>query len=70
MAVPVVAQWVKNPTVSVNLQVWSLALLWLWPRLAADVLIRPLAWERLCAPGMALKKKQKAKKAMGNCSLV
>ena len=38
--------------------------LWLWSRPAAAVLIRPLAWERPCAEGVALKKnkiKQKNK---------
>ena len=38
-------QWVKDP-----------ALLWLWHRLAAAALIRPLAWELPCVAGMALKK--------------
>ena len=52
--IPGLAQWVKD-----------LALLWLWRRLAATALIQPLAWERPCAPGVALKdseKKQKIKK--------
>ena len=31
------------------------ALLWLWCRLAAVVLIRPTAWELLCAAGAAQK---------------
>ena len=38
------------------------ALLWLWCRLAAEVRIRPLAWERPYASGVALKKKKKKKK--------
>ena len=33
------------------------ALLWLWCRLAAAALIRPLAWEPPDAPGAALKSK-------------
>ena len=37
-------------------------LLWLWCGLAAIALIGPLAWEPLCAPDMALKKKQKKNK--------
>ena len=37
------------------------ALLWLWQRLAATALIRPLAWEPLYAMGTALKR-QKLKK--------
>ena len=36
----------------------DLALLWLWCRLAAVALIRPLAWERPYAMGTALKSKQ------------
>ena len=42
----------------------DLVLLWLWCRLAATALIRPLAWEPPCAAGAALKrqKKQKQKK--------
>ena len=39
----------------------SPALLWLWHRLAAVVLIQPLAWEPPYATGEALKK-QKTKK--------
>ena len=45
----------------------NLALLWLWCRLAATAVIRPLAWEPPCAKGVALKRqknktKQKKKK--------
>ena len=43
----------------------DLALLWLWCRLAAVALIRPLAWELPYAVGAALKKdreKEKKKK--------
>ena len=36
-------------------------LLWLWHKLAAVVLIQPLAWEPSCAKGVALKR-QKDKK--------
>ena len=35
------------------------ALLWLWCRLAAAAPIRPLAWERPCATGVALKRLKK-----------
>ena len=35
-------------------------LLWLWCRLAAVDLIRPLAWELPYAVGLALKKKKKS----------
>ena len=48
-SIPGLAQWVKDP-----------ALLWLWCRLAAAVLIRPLAWEPPYAAGAALKDKMKA----------
>jgi len=37
----------------------DLALLWLWRRPAAVVLIQPLAWEPLDAAGMAPKSKNK-----------
>ena len=41
---------------------WDLVLLWLWYRLAAAALIRPLAWELPCATDVALKTKTKEKK--------
>ena len=41
----------------------DLALLWLWCRLAAVALIRPLAWESLYAVGIALKSQKKKKKS-------
>ena len=47
-SIPGLAQWVKDPE-----------LLWLWCRLAATALIRPLAWEPPYAAGVALKKKKK-----------
>ena len=40
----------------------DLVLLWLWRRLAAVALIRPLAWEPPYAAGVALKSKKKKKK--------
>ena len=40
----------------------GLALLWLWCRLAAIALIRPLAWEPPYAEGAALKKAKRQKK--------
>ena len=40
----------------------DLALLWLWHRLAATALIRPLAWEPPYAADATLKKKKKKKK--------
>ena len=37
-------------------------LLWLWHRLVATSLMRPLAWESPCAMGAALEKTKKKKK--------
>jgi len=47
-SIPGLSQWVKDP-----------AFLWLWCRLAATALIRPLAWELPYAVGRALKRKKK-----------
>ena len=47
-SLPGLAQWVKDP-----------ALLWLWCRLAAAALNRPLAWEPPCAVGAALKRQKR-----------
>ena len=44
-----------------------LALLWLWCRLEATALIRPLAWEFPYATCIALIKRQKAKKKKRLC---
>ena len=41
---------------------WDLELLWLWNRLAAVTLIRPLAWETPYATGAALKRHKKKKR--------
>ena len=49
--IPDPAQWVKDP-----------ALLWLWCRLEATALIRPLAWESPYAIGATLKKTKDQKK--------
>ena len=40
----------------------DLVLLWLWRRPAATALIRPLAWEHLCAAGAAPKRTKEKKK--------
>ena len=49
--IPVLSQWVKDP-----------ALLWLWCRLAATALMRPLAWDPPCAVGEALENAKRQKK--------
>ena len=50
-SIPGLAHWVKDP-----------ALLWLWCRLAAVVLIRSLGWEPPYAASVALKKKNNGRK--------
>ena len=40
----------------------DMALLWLWQRLAATALIRPLAWEPLYATEAVLEKAKRQKK--------
>ena len=55
---PGITQWVKDPMVSCGVGCrcgWNLALMWLWHRPGAPVLIRPLAWE--LPYGEALKSK-------------
>ena len=37
---------------------WNMVLVWLWHRLAAAALIRPLTWELPYAVGVALKRKK------------
>ena len=66
-SIPGLAQWVKESNVAVSCGVGhrcSLdpALLWLWYRPAATVLIQPLAWELPYAKSAALKRKKKKKK--------
>ena len=45
------------------------ALLWLWHRLAATALIRPLAWEPPYATGAAQEMAKKTKKKERKCGL-
>ena len=67
-SIPGLAQWAKDPVLPVSCGVGhscgtDLTLLWLWRRLAATALIRPLAWEPPYAVGVALEKtKTKNKK--------
>ena len=63
-SVPGPAQWVKDPpSCGVGCRCGSdPALLWLWCRLAAVALIRPLAWEAPYAASAALRSKIKKKK--------
>jgi len=58
--IPGFAQWVED-----------LALLWLWCRLVAIALIRPLVWELLCALDTALnsqKQQQQQQKTLSRSS--
>ena len=48
-SIPGLAQWIKNLVLLRDV-------LWLW--IAAAALIQPLAWDRPCATGVALKKKK------------
>ena len=59
--IPGFAQWVKGSSVAMSCGVGlrlglDPTLLWLWCRLMAMALIRPLAWELPCAMGSALKR--------------
>ena len=64
LGVPIMAQWLKNPSrnhelvgLIPGLTQWvkDRALLWLWRRPAAEAPIRPLAWEPPYAADAALK---------------
>ena len=63
--IPGLAQWVKDP-VFMSCGVGrrcslDLMLLWLWRRLAATALTRPLAWEHPYGMGAALEKAKRQK---------
>ena len=65
-SIPGLSQWVKGSGIARSCGVGhrrssDLALLWLWHKLVAAVLIRPLAWEPPYATGEALKKDKKKK---------
>jgi len=65
-SIPGLTHWVKD-LVAVSCGVCrrrssDQALLWLWRRLAATALIRPLAWEPPYATGVALKKTKRQKR--------
>ena len=84
--VPIVAQWLKNPTRNYEVlgSVPGLAmscgvghrqgpdptLLWFWRRPATTAPIRPLAWEAPYAVGAAQEKKKKTKKKKKKVMLV
>ena len=61
-SIPGLAQYVKDLALPVNCGMGrrygsDLVLLWLWCKLAAAALIKPLAWEPPYATGVALKSK-------------
>ena len=65
-SIPSLAQCIKDlalPCIVVTDMAWilDLALLWLWCRLEATALIRPLAWEPTYAVGAALKRQRQKK---------
>ena len=72
--IPSLTQWVKESSAAIRCSVGhrcgsDLALQWLWHRPAVAGPIQPLAWESLCAAGVALKrpKKKKTKKKTPLC---
>ena len=68
-SIPGLAQQVKDPALPRAVGVGRRhgsdpALLWLWHRLVATSLIRPLAWEPPYAAGAAKRQRKKKKKSL------
>ena len=62
--IPGLAQWFKGSSIALSCSVGHRCildpeLLWLWHKLVATALIRPLAWKLPYALGVALKKTKK-----------
>jgi len=68
-SIPGLAQWLKGSSIATSYAVGcrcssDLVLQWLWCRLAAAALIRPLAWELPYAAHATLKKQTKKRQGM------
>ena len=70
-SVPALAQWVNDLAFAMSCGVGHRrssdpVSLWLWRRLVATALIRPLGWEPPCATGAAQEKAKRQKKKERN----